>query len=586
VNQRETGEGHASLVKPSIAGVAHPHPAGNTRFRFLFAGVRCFCLDYSPMSSPPPPLDSSRAAPLSRPKRSPHKWLWITGFALLTCVGFAIWIRIVIARAQPILRAKIVDTLSARFKSRVELADLHAWIADGLHVDGKGLKIFGVTDPNPWAPGVQPLVEIGSFQFHSTVRSLFRDPMHVGTVYVRGLTMNIPPKGDRQQIAGLHQRSAKISIIVDQFVCTNAKLIINTSKPDKPPLEFDIKALRMKDVGPGRSLPFDATLINPKPQGDIKSTGTFGPLNGDNVRDTPVKGDYSFTNADLGTLKGINGILSSDGTYSGMLGRLEVDGTTDTPDFSLDISGHRVPLHTEFHAIVDGTDGDTYLEPVKARLLRSSFTASGKVVRLKDAPGRDIELQVVLDHAFIEDLLKLGVKTDPPIMIGAIAMQTSLSILPGEGDVASRLKLAGSFQIPRGHFTNEKIQSRIDSLSLRSSGEPKLAQEHYEENVPSDLQGTFILEQGILFFSDLQFKVPGTHADLTGQYSLNGKTFDFRGNLQLRAKLSQMTTGWKSILLKPVDPFFHKHGAGTEVPFKISGTREEPHFGLDYHPPN
>jgi len=42
-----------------------------------------------------------------------------------------------------------------------------------------------------------------------------------------------------------------------------------------------------------------------------------------------------------------------------------------------------------------------------------------------------------------------------------------------------------------------------------------------------------------------------------------------------------MTTGWKSILLKPVDPFFHKHGAGAEVPFKITGTRNEPHFGLD-----
>jgi len=34
-------------------------------------------------------------------------------------------------------------------------------------------------------------------------------------------------------------------------------------------------------------------------------------------------------------------------------------------------------------------------------------------------------------------------------------------------------------------------------------------------------------------------------------------------------------------LLKPVDPFFHKHGAGAEIPFKITGTRSEPKFGLD-----
>jgi hypothetical protein len=86
----------------------------------------------------------------------------------------------------------------------------------------------------------------------------------------------------------------------------------------------------------------------------------------------------------------------------------------------------------------------------------------------------------------------------------------------------------------------------------------------------------------VLSFSFLHFLIPGTHADMTGQYSLDGNTFDFHGTLKLEAKLSQMTTGWKSILLKPVDPFFHKNGAGTEVPFKITGTRDEPHFGLDF----
>lgn len=264
-----------------------------------------------------------------------------------------------------------------------------------------------------------------------------------------------------------------------------------------------------------------------------------------------------------------------------MLGRIKVEGETDTPDFSLEVSGYRVPLHTQFHAIVDGTDGDTYLDPVKATVLRSSLTAKGKVVRLTNASGHDIELQVVLDRAFIEDLLKVGVKTDPPVITGRIDMNASLSLMPGEGHIAGRLKLAGSFHIREGHFTNEKVQGRIDSLSLRSRGEAKLAQEHYEENVPSDLQGTFKLEQGILSFSDLQFMVPGTHADLTGQYSLDGKTFDFRGNVKLKAKLSQMTTGWKSLLLKPVDPFFQKHGAGTQVPFRITGTRDQPHFGLE-----
>jgi hypothetical protein len=35
------------------------------------------------------------------------------------------------------------------------------------------------------------------------------------------------------------------------------------------------------------------------------------------------------------------------------------------------------------------------------------------------------------------------------------------------------------------------------------------------------------------------------------------------------------------LLLKPVDPFFKKNGAGAEIPVKITGTKGAPKFGLD-----
>jgi hypothetical protein len=295
-----------------------------------------------------------------------------------------------------------------------------------------------------------------------------------------------------------------------------------------------------------------------------------------------VQGDYSFRNADLSTIKGIGGTLSSTGQYSGTLGDIAVHGTTDTPDFQIATSGHPVPLHTEFHAIVDGTSGDTYLRPVNATVLHSSFTAEGSIVRMSAPHGHDIELTVMLDHARIEDLLKLGVRTDPPVMTGPVEMKTRLSLVPGDASVADRLKLAGNFHVLRARFTNEKVQSKLDSLSLRSQGKPKQAQEHPEEDVPVDLQGVFTLKDGLLSFSSLHFLIPGTHVDMTGDYSLDGQTFDFSGKARLDAKVSQMTTGWKSILLRPVDPFFSKGGAGTEIPIRITGTESEPHFGLDF----
>jgi len=502
--------------------------------------------------------------------------------ALVLLVGAAIAGRMVIARAEPILRTRVIETLSNRFNSKVELASLHVSVVNGVEVSGSGLKIFGTTDPNPYEPGVQALIGVQEFRFQTSLLSLFRSPMHVETVYVRGLELNIPPKGDRREMTNMGSKSRKMTIFVDRFACEDTKLLINTSKPGKPPLEFAIGNLRMKDVGPGQPFQFDATLVNPKPVGDIQSTGLFGPWQQDSPRDTPVQGDYSFTHADLGTIKGIGGMLSSTGEYSGTLGNIVVHGKTDTPDFRIATSGHAVPLHTEFHAIVDGTSGDTYLQPVNAKFLHTSFTANGSVIRVSTPKGHDIELDVVLGHAQIEDLLQLGVRTDPPIMSGPVEMNTRLSLAPGDATVADRLKLAGAFHVLHARFANEKVQGKVDSLSLRSQGKPKEAQAHDQENVHVDLRGVFTLKDGVLSFSLLHFLIPGTNVDMTGDYSLDGQTFDFRGKARLDAKVSQMTTGWKSILLKPVDPFFSKNGAGTEVPIRITGTESEPHFGLDF----
>jgi AsmA-like C-terminal region len=519
-----------------------------------------------------------------RPKGSgPAKfWKWIAAGAVIFLAVAGVGVRFVIARAQPILRTRVISTLSNRFNGRVELASFQVAVVNGIEVSGGGLKLFGKDDPNPYEAGVQPLIGVREFRFQTSLRNLFRSPMHVETVYVSGLELNVPPKGNRQEMTKMGSKTPRMTIFVDQFVCKDTKLVINTSKADKPPLEFAIASLKMKDIGQGQPLQFNATLVNPKPVGDIQSSGLFGPWQQDSPRDTPVQGDYSFDNADLSTIKGIGGTLSSTGHYSGTLSNIAVHGTTDTPDFRVASGGHAVPLHTEFHAIVDGTSGDTYLRPVNATFLHSSFTANGSVVRVSTPKGHDIELDVVLNGARIEDLLKLGVRTDPPVATGPVQMKTRLSLAPGNASVADRLQLAGRFHMPDAHFTNEKVHGKIDSLSLRSQGKPKQAQERAGEHVLVDLRGEFTLKDGLLSFSLLHFLIPGTHVDMTGDYGLDGKEFDFHGKARLDAKVSQMTTGWKSILLKPVDPFFSKDGAGTEVPIRITGTQSEPHIGLDF----
>src|SRR5450755_1552725 len=78
-------------------------------------------------------------------------WRWIAGIALLCLLAMAV-LGIVVYRAEPILRASVIETLSARFKSKVELDAFHVSLLKGLEVSGAGLRIFGETDPNNHEP--------------------------------------------------------------------------------------------------------------------------------------------------------------------------------------------------------------------------------------------------------------------------------------------------------------------------------------------------------------------------------------------------------------------------------------------------
>src|SRR5438067_9539314 len=175
-----------------------------------------------------------------------------------------------------------------------------------LHTDCKsqarGLKIFGRNDLNIHQPGVQPLITVDEFRFSAGMFNLLHTPMRVHRVYLKGLELNIAPR--EQSAEGISLKKRKIKIYVDEFVCEQARLVINTLKPDKLPLEFVIANLGMKEIGPGQPLRFIATLVNPKPVGHIQSSGLFGPWQADDPRSTPVRGKYSFSNADLSTLKG------------------------------------------------------------------------------------------------------------------------------------------------------------------------------------------------------------------------------------------------------------------------------------------
>jgi hypothetical protein len=194
---------------------------------------------------------------------------------------------------------------------------------------------------------------------------------------------------------------------------------------------------------------------------------------------------------------------------------------------------------------------------------------------------------VVMDKARIEDFLRLAVRTDPPVMYGNLAMKARIFLPPGEVSVMNKLQLQGNFDVSASSFSNEKVQQKVNLLSRLGEGHPKDPDLHVnspqpEQNAPAEVKGDFTLANSRMDFPALDFNVPGAQIDLAGVYTLDGSKFDFHGHAKLHAHPSQMTTGWKSIVLKLADPYFAKQGYGTVVPIEVSGTQSEPHFGLDF----
>jgi hypothetical protein len=69
--------------------------------------------------------------------------------------------------------------------------------------------------------------------------------------------------------------------------------------------------------------------------------------------------------------------------------------------------------------------------------------------------------------------------------------------------------------------------------------------------------------------------MPGTRVDLIRAYTVKSEALAFRGTVRLDARLSQLTTGAKSMLLKLAEPLFRREHL-TVVPITISGTAEAP----------
>jgi hypothetical protein len=508
------------------------------------------------------------------------RWFGASGAVLLVMIVGAYF---ALSSFEPRLRAEMLRILEERFNGTAELESVHLSWFPKVRANGKKLVL--------WYRGrkdLPPLISIEEFSVETGWRGLLRSPADINLVTLRGLVINIPPDEEKNGSTGKRdwqkamnpgdRKKSGFSFVIETVRADESVLNILPKKIDREPLVFELHKLTLHSVGFGHPMQYAATLKNAKPPGLIDAKGGFGPWQKMNPGHTPVSGKYTFQNADLSVFKGISGRLSSVGQFKGVLQNIEVTGTTDTPDFTVRVGNQPVDLKTEFHAVVDGTNGDTLLQPVTAQFGKTTVICQGGIVKMEGKKGKTIVLDVHVDEGRIEDLMKLVIHSKPPLT-GTIRFTARLELPPGDQDVVEKLKLKGIFDVGSAEFTTVAVQDKIEKFSLQSRGRHE---DSTEERIVSKMQGHFTLQDATTSFSGLSFIVPGAQVRLDGDYRLVSEQLDFRGNLLMQAKLSQTQKGMRSVLLKMVDPFFKKGKSGAVLPIKITGTLKEPSYGLNF----
>lgn len=276
-------------------------------------------------------------------KLTRRRVLWILTGVLGVFVALAIAFALSIPIRSETLKQRVIALLSDELESEVTIDSLEGRVFPRVAVSGRGVRIRhrGRTD-------VPPLIAIDRFEIRGSLRDLMKTPRHVSEVRLQGLQIQIPPRDEIREgekpdgeVDATSQRLPRV--IIDRFEAPNTVITLIPRKAGKQPKLFTVHHLTMDFLGIDQTIPYIATLTNPVPKGEIETSGTFGPWNVAHPSQTPITGQYEFSNANLDTIEGLAGILSSTGKFGGPIDRIEVEGTTETPKFQIDVGGLPVP---------------------------------------------------------------------------------------------------------------------------------------------------------------------------------------------------------------------------------------------------
>jgi len=287
----------------------------------------------------------------------------------------------------------------------------------------------------------------------------------------------------------------------------------------------------------------------------------------DKLGDTPVTGEFTFTDVKLSDIGGIRGGLTSKGSFHGNLAGIEVAADSDIPDFAV---GKAQPtrISATCSAAVNALNGDVLLHAVDLRLMQTMIHVQGSIA---GAPKQTV-LDLFVNKGRTEDILHPFLRSASPIA-GLLKLHSHAVLAPGTHGESflQRLKMDGSFELPTERLTNPRTEQSLSAFSGRAQGQPSPPPDSENADVLSSLSGSVHIQDGVAHASRLDFEFPGASVLVNGTFDLRSETVNMQGDVRMQTDISHVTTGFKSALLKPLAPMFKKKHAGAVVPIAITG---------------
>jgi hypothetical protein len=483
---------------------------------------------------------------------------------------------IVLSLNWPFTQAAVTKTLEDRFARDVKIRKFRStYIPPGCVAEGIEFLHRKRKD-------LPPLITVQTLTIRTGYSGLLRIHKVINDVQVSGLHVLVPPKSPESgsQTFPLTNSTSGKTLTIGEITTDGAVLEFMSEPPAKGRFTLRIDHLTLDHVSESDPVTIHARFSNTEPPGEIHSDGRFGPWNAGDPASTKLSGSYTYEHAKLGVFAGIAGTLSSQGKFGGTVGHIDAEGNLDVPDFNVAGSGHMVEVTSKFNAVIDGTNGDTFLTRVESHFGRTALISQGDIKSHPGQHGKTVMLTMSISSGRIEDLIRLFTSSARPAETGDVRLHAKVELPPGPESFLRRLRLDGALGIGDGRFTDPGVQEPVNRLAESARGETKDQEEVDAATVLSNLKGHFSADGGIAKLSQVSFSEPGTLAEIDGTYNLVNKKLNLRGVLHTSGKLADTTTGFKSAVLKAVNPFLKKKSV-TVVPFVITGTSSDPSFALD-----